>query len=103
MRIDNNIPQLRLVLLSYRGSLALAGGGGVEREDIKRIDTNDLTTFFQKVYADQGKPKTPAREIAKAIRKVLTQVKEDDARRLEKIGIKAAEVSREIRETGGVK
>jgi hypothetical protein len=101
VRIDMNIPQLRLVLLSYRDDLPLAGGGGVEREEIKRIDVDDLTNFFRKVYADRGLDPTPA-EIAKAIAKVFSQVDEKHERRLEQIGRRAAEVSREIIERGCV-
>jgi len=101
IRIDNNIQQLRLILLSYRGDLPLAGGGGVEREEIKRIGVDDLTNFFLKVYADRGQKAAPA-EIAKAIKKVLNQVDEKHERRLEQIGQKAAEVSREIIQHGAV-
>jgi hypothetical protein len=92
-RLAINIPNLFMVLLSYKDSIPATVEPDVERETIEPVDEGHIGLFFKALYDSRPKVVSDA-IIAQRVAEVLRAVPPDHPRRLEAI---AAEVTRKAK------
>lgn len=95
-RIRLNLPEVRLVLLSYPNNLSPSVESVAIRETITRIDQRDLTNFFNQIYLEANKQFSP-RDIAERIGEVLRNANPDSPNYMEMLGMEVVRVANEIR------
>ncbi len=89
-----DLPRLRLITLGYRYELPDARDYTIE-ETLKPLNWNDLSNFFIRLYEQHGQD-FDVEKIADHVAEVLREVKQNDPRRIEKLGLEAARVAKSV-------
>lgn len=94
-RVHRNLPELRLVLLSYPNQLSPTLEQAAIRETIAPVDRQDLSKFFAQVYYENNKTYFP-RDIADRIGEVLRAADPTSASYMEMLGAEVVKVAKQI-------
>jgi hypothetical protein len=94
-RLSINIPNLNVVLLSYKESVPETVEPDVERETIVSVDAGHVGLFFKELYESRQRPASD-QVIAQKVAEVLRAVDPKHPRRLEAIGAEVTRVAKSI-------